>query len=103
MGAYLDGCLVHARSIPILQFLLEEGKLDINEPYSGKYPLHEFTKVSSYYESCRNRDLMQYLFKTHPKLDLSITDHEGRSVIDRYQQLEHFIQNWEQKRGNLLK
>lgn len=102
-GAKLDGCLVHARSIPTLQFLLEEGKLDINEPYEGRYPLHEFTKISSYYESCRNRDLMQYLFKTHPKLDLSITDHEGRSVIDRYQQLEHFIQNWEQRKGNLSK
>lgn len=103
IGAKLDGCLVNARSIPTLQFLLEEGKLNINEPYSGKYPLHEFTKVSSYYESCRNYDLMQYLFKHHQKLDLSITDHEGRSVIDRYQRLEHFIQNWEQKKGNLFK
>ena len=98
-GAKLNGCLLYVREIPTLKYLLEEAAQDINAPYQDRYPLHEFTEVSSYYESCRNRDLMQYLFKTHPKLDLSITDHEGRSVIDRYQQLEHFIQNWEQKRG----
>ena len=103
IGAKLEGCLVHTRSIPTLQFLLEEGKLDINEPYSGKYPLHVFTEISSYYSSCGNLEIMNYLLKTHQKLDLSITDHEGRSVIDRYQQLEHFIQNWEQRRGNLSK
>jgi hypothetical protein len=102
-GAKLDGCFLYVREIHMLKYLLEEAGQDINAPYQCNYPLHEFTQVSSYYESCRNRDLMQYLFKTHPKLDLSITDHEGRSVIDRYQQLEHFIQNWEQRRGNLLK
>lgn len=84
-GEPLSGLFSYAWNIEILKYLLEDLKLDINQPIeNGEYPLVRF---SSFYTSRWNlenyKKIMDFLLKGDYELNLSVKDKEGRTVSER--------------------
>jgi hypothetical protein len=76
-GGDPEGLLNFANNFETIQFLIKEYKLDINKPYNGIYPIHNYTSAMSMHDHKVSYELMDKLLKSDIKIDLTVVDNEG--------------------------
>lgn len=87
-GGRTEGLLNYANNFETILLLITKYKLDINTPFKGQYPLHNYTNAMSMHDHKVSYELISKLLKSDIKIDLSVLDNEGTDIKTKLKKID---------------
>lgn len=102
-GGLLDGLLNRTRDINLIQDLIFNYGTDINTPYKERYPIIDYTDYSSGHSTKQNYYLIDKLLNLNIQVDFNVKDHEGKTALQRLEELVIEYEKWREHDKNFWK
>ena len=102
-GGSIDGLLNRTRNIERIKKLIIEYNADINKSFNGRYPIIDYTGISSWNSVKENYNLIDQLLRLEIPINFDIKDDLGKTAIQRLKEMVIEYEKYREYNRNLWK
>ncbi|WP_299680607.1 SMI1/KNR4 family protein [uncultured Tenacibaculum sp.] len=102
-GGKTEGLLNSCNNYETIQLLISEYNEDINKPYKGRFPIHNYATATSMHDHKVGYELIDKILKSKIHINLSVTDSNGVDIKTKLIKLNKGYNDYidyDKKRGN---